>query len=211
MAIVHFTAMYDDSDDDLEPRPSLPPRLAHDLIEPPLPFQAFQVKSFPKEVRPALRNVLQDLEFVQAGNRREQILAACKSLRPRGCRRRFSYAEIGRFFGRLSGSIISAQYKAGSSPRKASGRPKLLSDETEQWLIEMIYTRFREQKPVTYTELLDAFQYDRSVVISADYLRHFIAGLATVRTVTGMPMQSERVAVDPARLATWYNDLAVTI
>jgi hypothetical protein len=77
--------MYDDPDDDLGPRPPLPPRPAHDLIELPLPFQAFQVESFPGEVQPAPQNVMQDLEFVQAGNRREQIVAACKIPRPTDC------------------------------------------------------------------------------------------------------------------------------
>jgi hypothetical protein len=165
---------------------------------------------FSGEDQARLQTVFEDADFCEAENRREQILAACNILRPTDAQSRFSYARVGTFFG-LSGGVIEGQYKLGRSPRMEPGRPKIFSNEIEQWITDLVHERFHQQKPITFAELLDTLQYQHSVVVSLDYLRHVIRRLDTVKTVVGIPMESDRVAVDPAVLTEWYRSLAEKI
>jgi hypothetical protein len=70
-----------------------------------------------------------------------------------------------------------------------------------------LITRFREQNPITYAELLDTLQYTRSITLSADFLRHRVRGMPTVKSLIGVPTESERVAVDPGEIEAWFNKL----
>jgi hypothetical protein len=79
-----------------------------------------------------LQQVLEDVDFCGAENRREQIVAAGKILRPTAAQSRFSCARIGILFGGLSASIIEGQDKLGRSPPVEPGRPKMVSDEVER-------------------------------------------------------------------------------
>jgi hypothetical protein len=76
----------------------------------------------------------------------------------------------------------------------------LLSAATKEWLENLIRTRFEEQKPITYVEVLDSLQYDCQVVLTADTLRHIIRHMESVKTIVGQPMEAERVAVNPEEM-----------
>jgi hypothetical protein len=68
--------------------------------------------------------------------------------------------------------------------------------------------RFEARNPITYAELLDCLQYHHGIVISADTLRHRMSAINSVKITRGIPMEAERVAVDPAVLTEWYKEQA---
>jgi hypothetical protein len=70
---------------------------------------------------------------------------------------------------------------------------------------------YSEWKPVIYFQILDAFQYRCQTVISSDTLRHTVRNMPGVKTVTGVPMETERAAVDPAEIHHWFADLTRAI
>jgi hypothetical protein len=71
----------------------------------------------------------------------------------------------------------------------------------------MVSKGCRERKPVTYFEILDALQYRCATVCSSDTLRHHIRTIETVKTVVGVPMEAQRVAVNPDDIAEWFTIL----
>jgi hypothetical protein len=181
------------------------------LPEPALPMTAFVLDTFCADDQLRLRAVLEDVDFIEAADRREQVVAACKLLRPTDTRSRFPYAAIARFFGGVNQAVIERQEKLGRRLAQEPGRPRILSDEIQNWICELVNERFRQHNPITYAELLDIFQYRHSIVVSADYLRHLIRRTDEIKTVIGLPMEAERVAVDPDVLAAWYQGLAEKI
>jgi hypothetical protein len=78
-------------------------------------------------------------------------------------------------------------------------------------MVDLIALRCNECRPITYTELLDTLQYDHETVLSSDTLRHIVRNLPQVKSIVGIPMESERVAVDPEAILAWYGEVAVAI
>jgi hypothetical protein len=84
---------------------------------------------------------------------------------------------------------------------RAPGRPGAFSPEISAWIEGVIAERFRSNNPVTYGEPLGVFEYHFSIVMSADTLRHRLRNIESVTSLLGIPMETERVAVDRAALA----------
>jgi hypothetical protein len=76
---------------------------------------------------------------------------------------------------------------------------------------DLIIQRFQEQNPITYAELLDILQYTHNVLLSGDSLRHLIRGMPTVKSVIGVPTESERVAVQPGQIEAWFERLEQSV
>jgi hypothetical protein len=68
---------------------------------------------------------------------------------------------------------------------------------------ELVQSPFRERQPITYAEILDGLEYHYQVVLSGDSLRHIVRNMASIKSVVGTPMDSERVAVEPAAIDAW--------
>jgi hypothetical protein len=76
-----------------------------------IPWERFRVDSFSSEDQERLRRVVDDVDFCEAANRREQIVAARKILRPTDAQSRCSYAGIDKFVGGLAPGVIEGQDK----------------------------------------------------------------------------------------------------
>jgi hypothetical protein len=83
----------------------------------------------------------------------------------------------------------------------------LLSAAKKKWLENLIGTRFKERKPITYVKVLDSLYYDRQVAITPDKPWHIIRNMESVKTIIGQPMEAERVAVDPDAISVWFERL----
>jgi hypothetical protein len=177
-------------------------------IEDPVPSNLLDVSSFSPADQAQLEAVGADLDFAQARDRREQIVAACKILRAPESERRFTLTEVGRFLGGISVAVIKPQLAKARERRQAPGRPHILSPDIEGWIESVVRERYEAHTALSYIELPDLLQYHHSIVMSADTLRHRIRSMPSVRSVLGVPMESERVAVDPAVLDEWFRDLA---
>jgi hypothetical protein len=75
-------------------------------------------------------------------------------------------------------------------------------------MIEFVHTRCAEHNPVTYAELLDGLEYDHGIIMSGDSLRHIARSMTTLKSVVGIPKDSERLAVDASEIDAWYNILS---
>jgi hypothetical protein len=186
--------------------PQLPS--ARHEIEQPLPFPSLALGSFAGDEKQRLELLLTDADFNEAPTRREQIAIACKHLRSIDGPPRFSFAAIGRFFGGLNASVIEQQWKKAQTSPQAPGRPHSLTPDVEKWISEVVYERYEARKPITYAELLDLLPYRHSVIISSDTLRHLVHNASTIKSIIGIPIEEERVQLDPAVIANWYADLA---
>jgi hypothetical protein len=76
---------------------------------------------------------------------------------------------------------------------------------------DLIVQRFEEHNPITYAELLDTLQYAHNVILSGDSLRHIVRGMPTVKSVIGVPTESERVAVQPEHIEAWFERLEQSV
>jgi hypothetical protein len=78
-------------------------------IEDPLPSILLDLSSFSPAHQAQLEAVRADLDFAQARDRQEHVVAACEILRAPESERRFRLTEIGRFLGGISGAVIKEQ------------------------------------------------------------------------------------------------------
>jgi hypothetical protein len=175
------------------------------------PVTEFSLEGFSPRKQARLEALVADLDFVDARDRRSQIAVACKHLREFDTYSRFTFREIGRFFGGLKGQIIGAQWAQSRHEAKASGRPPILSPEVRQWMVKLVTRRVQEDRAITYAELLDRLQSSHEIVISGDTLRHVVRNMSQIKSIIGVPMESERVDVDPAALTAWFDELEAKI
>jgi hypothetical protein len=178
---------------------------------PALPKEAFNLSGFSPEEETRLNALWADEDFQEAVTQREQIGIACKHLRAFREGRRFTFEAIGRFFGGFNPGTIERQFKLSREDRKSTGRPALLSEEIKQWMMDLITSRFAERKPITYAEIVDLLQYQHNLIITADSLRHIIRDMEGIKSIIGIPMEAERVAVDPTEIEAWFRELAIEV
>jgi hypothetical protein len=138
-----------------------------------------------------LEAVIGDLDFTEAPNRRKQVVAAWKILRAPESERRFTLTEVGMFLGGISGAAIKQQLAKARERRQTPGRPHILSPDIESWIESLGRERDEAHIALSDMELLDLLQYHDSIVMSADTLRHRIRSMPSVRSVFGVPMESE--------------------
>jgi hypothetical protein len=81
----------------------------------------------------------------------------------------------------------------------------------QEWISDLIVARYEQQNPITSAELLDTLQYAHEIALSGDTRRHIVRGMPTVRSVIGIPTESERVAVSPGQIETWFDELELKI
>jgi hypothetical protein len=93
----------EDEPSDEEPSVFVPPR------KQPIPLENLNLNGFSDAEKARLSALMADLDFRQAVDRREQMAIACKHLREFEGDSRFTYDQIGHFFG-VHGQVISAQY-----------------------------------------------------------------------------------------------------
>jgi hypothetical protein len=55
---------------------------------------------------------------------------------------------------------------------------------------------------------LDGLEYDQGIIVSLDSLRHILRSMTTLKSVVGIPKDSERLAVDASEIDAWYNILS---
>jgi hypothetical protein len=77
----------------------------------------------------------------------------------------------------------------------------------QQWVTQLINDRFFAHQPITYAEILDLLQYNYNIVLSSESLRHILRNMPSVKSAIGIPMEAERVSVDPAVIDQWYTEL----
>lgn len=177
----------------------------------PLPESSLDLSGWNPEQETRLRALMSDGEFREATTRREQIRAAVKQLRNFSEGQRFTLEQIGRFLGGAHAATIVTQNKLSLQERRIPGRPSLLSDAIIKWMVDLTRDRFESRNPVTYPELLDLIQAHYDVSLCADTLRHIIRNLDAIKSVLGIPMERERVAVDPAEIEAWFRNLAAEV
>jgi hypothetical protein len=55
---------------------------------------------------------------------------------------------------------------------------------------------------------LHGLEYDHGIIMSCDSLRHIVHSMTTLKSVVGIPKDSERLAVDASEIDAWYNILS---
>jgi hypothetical protein len=110
--------------------------------------------------------------------------------------------------GIAHGASIERQFHKPPSSTGQLGRPPLLPEEAQRWMIGFFYTPCAEDNPVTYAELLDVLEYDHGIIMSGDSLRHIVRNTTTLKSVVGIPKDSERLAVDASETDAWSKILS---
>jgi hypothetical protein len=78
-------------------------------------------------------------------------------------------------------------------------------------MVATIASRVRERRPMTDAELLDKPHDRYGISISGDTLRHIVRDHAQIRSIAGVPMESETVAVDLADIDAGYDELETKV
>jgi hypothetical protein len=160
-------------------------------IEDSVPSNLLDLSSFSSADEVQLEAIIADLNFTEAPNLRNQIVAERKILRAPESERRFKLIKVGMFLGGISGATIKQQQAKARERRQAPGRPHILSPDMEGWIESVVRERYEASTALSDMELLDLLQYHHYIVMSADTLRHRIRSMSSVRSVVGVAKESE--------------------
>jgi hypothetical protein len=181
-------------------RPCRPLRSERESIENCVPDILFSLDSFSPDDRVQFQAAIADLEFVEGADRREQIVAVCKILWVADRRRQFTFEDVGKFFGGISGAMMDQRLQKAQEIRQASGRPRTFAAEAERWIETVVKERYDARAAFRSSESPDLLQY-----------RNHIRSMPSVRSVLGIPKEAERVAVLSEIFGEWYPAPATKI
>jgi hypothetical protein len=146
-------------------------------------------------------------EWTDAATYREQVHVAVTDL----CHTNHCpLTEVARLFGKNRGTIQRTFEKSLGDPQ-SFGRPTILDSSMKRRLFAFVRERYESKHPATYDDLLDFCSDTLEVNILPNTLRHMISESSEVRVVTGVPMEKERVACDPAEVDKFYRAIARAI
>ena len=137
---------------------------------------------------------------------REQICFVVDLLRPNGNNSPLaSFSQIGSMF-RLSKGSISSHYKRGLEYRQ-TGRDNCLSDEQINEVIRFAYDAFSRNVPATFEDILHFVKERFGISLMIKTLYKLIGQIPQLKSVTGIPMESERVNCGIHMIDQYYDDL----
>jgi hypothetical protein len=146
-------------------------------------------------------------EWIEAESYRQQVHVAIVDLCHKG---HCPQTEVARLFGKNRGTIQRTFEKSLEDPRSI-GRPTLLDDSKRERLFAFVRERFASAHPATYEDLLDFCDDKLEVNLLPNTLRHIVLDSKEVRVITGVPMEKERVACDPAEVDRFYEAITRAI
>lgn len=148
--------------------------------------------------------VFQSDEFQNATTYREQIGIMCDQLI--GTFDGITYQQVGNFFGVHKGTI-SKEYKRYQSFRRVNGRPRSFTDEEMEIIAAFIRHKFDLGDPPTYDEIGVFAQESFCKTVLPGTLRSIIYGMEDFKTVTGKPLEYDRLLCETERIDAYYDEV----
>jgi hypothetical protein len=168
------------------------------------PLTEFKTSQVSDETLGLFTALKETAEWKAADTYRQQVYVAIVDL----CHKHHcSQAEIARLFDKNRGTILKTFEKCLVETH-LNGRPKVLDDSQKKRLFHFIRERFEEKRPPTYDDLQDFCADKLQVNILPNTLRRICQESPHCRPITGVPMEKERVACDPAEVDKFYEALS---
>jgi hypothetical protein len=175
-------------------------------LAPAVPLEALPLEDTHEELRPRFNALMLETSFLDAATMRDQVGFACQFLRHPGREKRVSFGKIAAFFRISKGSVINHMDRFNSIPQPPQ-RPRALPDEALRYISQRIQWNFAEKAPVSYRLLLDEIQLLFGLSLRPDTLRHICRTLPGVKSVSGIPMETQRVLCAQEDIAGFYDEL----
>jgi hypothetical protein len=90
-------------------------------------------------------------------------------------------------------------------------RPKLLTPNANEIIIQLVRQSFKQKKPVTINFILEQIERSFDISVSADTSSHIIQGAQELAIVDGIPIGKTRIMRDPAAIDAFCQEIAAGI
>jgi hypothetical protein len=117
-----------------------------------------------------------------------------------------TFAEIGRLFGKSKRAIFK-EYEKSQRRLRGHGRPCLLSECQLEAVGMFALKCFENGTPATHETIAHFIDSEMSISVSLDALRYILLRHPCLKTVVGIPMERERVELDPREVEEFYDRL----
>jgi hypothetical protein len=154
-----------------------------------------------------IMNITESHAFKTATTRRDQIELLCSEVRDTTKGKRMSFTSIASLMNIPNSSSVSRQWKKITDGARHNGPPSLMSLDAEKYMYQIIEERFKSKDSITLTEIVDLLQYQFSINISDDTLRHYIYRNPNLKTAIGIPTDEKRVHTSDSEILSWYQEL----
>ena len=135
---------------------------------------------------------------------RDQIEYVCDQLR--NCENPLSFGKIGMIFRKNKGTIKN-QYIISKKGNHINGRPSFLNQKQLTLTEEFIMTCFLQKEPVSYVDLFYFFDNHFGLQLNMDTIRHIVYKFENFKTITGKPMEDERIMCDTDEIDEYFNHI----
>lgn len=92
-----------------------------------------------------------------------------------------------------------------------TGRPSVFTDDQIDKIVEVVHERFNLRMPVSYEEIRDFVEDSWGIIVPANTLRAIVGRCASLKTVTGTPLEDSRLFASEEKIEAYFVDLEETI
>jgi hypothetical protein len=118
----------------------------------------------------------------------------------------FSMSVLANIFSVNKGSI-DWQLKRIHQKPKPNGRPTILPDEAYEMIHYFVFSRYENKEATSYNFINEQLALNFDVHVQPNTLRHIVAKFEDIKTVTGKPMEDERIRVSIGKIEEYFVEL----
>jgi hypothetical protein len=166
------------------------------------PLTTFYLEGLSKDIIDGFTALQGTDEWKSAESYRRQIALVVEALHLGPIK--VTFAEIGRLFGKSKGAIFR-EYEKSQRRLLGHGQARLLSECQLEAVGMFALECFENGTPATYDAIAHFINSEMSISVSLDALRHILLRHPCLKTVVGIPMERERVELDPREIEEFYD------
>jgi hypothetical protein len=151
-------------------------------------------------------------EFMNSSSFREQCARACILLRD-DQQNPVPFSIIGKLLSVERGTVEDhyRKFLAKANETGMEGRPPLLSDDQVQDLVAAILDGYRNRQPMRVDNIKEYIDSHFHRQISSDSIRHILMRHGAVRSIKGVPMETNRLEVTADEINEYFALLFRTV
>jgi hypothetical protein len=119
----------------------------------------------------------------------------------------WSFEKIGRVFSILRAAIHRHYRRMCAGTIQPIRRPNLMTTDELEQLHQLILAEFINHRPVTYSQIQEFIENNHRKFITNDTLVHILRRMSWRKTVTGVPIEIERLTCSETEIAEYFDTI----
>lgn len=171
-------------------------------LAPPIPISTMNTRDIGLTEQIKLIGIEENEELLNAQTFREQIWIIANILYGEG---KPNLTVIAKIFGCKPATV--KRHLKQHLGKKPNGRPSVLPADTAEFIVQLVREQYEKRCPINYDFLQDALWKKFNVSVLPDTLRHYCKNISQIKAVDGIPMEKQRIDVNPEDIRRKYEEL----